>query len=420
MKVLWTVPSYTPFVGGAQTLVAELAERSIDQGENRILTTNALEAADFWRPGLGNRLPARESINGVEIERLALRYPPPAPYRFALLRRLGLWTHACPIPEPILIGWLRQFARSMPPLDGLQSALRRLSVRVDAIVSVDAGWDGLLLAAAECAAERRIDHFIIPLIHTGSPAIGAGYRMAHQRQVYRQAEGVLALSKREASLLGEMGVSQNRISLLFPGVNPAAGKRAGSADHFRERHRLRGPVVAFVGATTFDKGAFTLLDSLPELNRRFPVLSLVFAGPERARLVDYVGSMEESVRSVIQERARFLGLVDETTKQTLLSASDLLVLASRVDSFGIVVLEAALHAKPTIAAAAGGLAETVRHGETGLLIPFDDSSALVTAISRLIDEPALAQRLGRRAQQRTIADYTWTKTYERFREIISA
>jgi hypothetical protein len=71
------------------------------------------------------------------------------------------------------------------------------------------------------------------------------------------------------------------------------------------------------------------------------------------------------------------------------------------ESFGNAVVEAQLASRPVVATAVQGHLETVTDGETGLHVPPSDAEAIATAVVRLLDDPALADRLAERA--RTVA-----------------
>jgi glycosyltransferase involved in cell wall biosynthesis len=80
---------------------------------------------------------------------------------------------------------------------------------------------------------------------------------------------------------------------------------------------------------------------------------------------------------------------------------------SRTDSFGIVFLEAWANGLPVVAAAAGGVPEVVRDGETGLLVPFGDLDRLSRALATLLSDPVLARSLGAAGRAMVESGYTW-------------
>src|SRR5262249_34362936 len=108
--------------------------------------------------------------------------------------------------------------------------------------------------------------------------------------------------------------------------------------------------------------------------------------------------------------------------QSILNASDLFVLPSMAEPFGLVILEAMALSKPVIATNAGGPKEIVVPGETGVLVPPSDSGALATAILNLLADPEGARVMGAAGGQRYLERYTAERmakeTLEVYREVL--
>ena len=135
------------------------------------------------------------------------------------------------------------------------------------------------------------------------------------------------------------------------------------------------------------------------------------AGREVELLVGGTGDQAEAlqrlaVRRGVSNRVHFLGFVTDEEKLRLLRTSWLHVLTSPKEGWGISNLEAAACGTPTIASDAPGLRESVRHGETGLLVPHGDVHALVDAILTLIDDPARRESMGV-AARRFAERFSW-------------
>jgi len=422
MNLLIVVPAYAPFVGGAQTFCRAIARRLVADGHRvTVLTTTAQQADDFWQqPALDRAtLPERESIDDIQIVRIPLAYPWPAPWRFGLLRKASHQLARLPLPT----GWqkplLRHLTRSMPPLLGLQLELLPLIDAADTVLDVDASWDGLFVGAAQAAFSQAKPLVTVPLIHTGSRAITAHFCMAHQVAVYQQSAATVALSLPEKRLLAEWGVEKAKLHRLSMGVEDVpTGETSAAAGSIAAGHyQLPKRFVLFLGAATYDKGAFTLALALVELARQGDDVAVVFCGPQQHQLTVFIDTQPADVRAILKERIFLLGVVDEGTKQGLLAGCVALALPSRVDSFGIVLLEAWQQSKPVIAAAIGGPAAIITHEGTGLLIPFDAPTALAAAIRRILNEPGLAARLGANGRQVVTDQYTWDKCYDALHQI---
>ena len=102
---------------------------------------------------------------------------------------------------------------------------------------------------------------------------------------------------------------------------------------------------------------------------------------------------EQVVHDDLTGRVELLGFVHPTWPE--LAAADVVLVPSLVEPFGNTAVEAMLAQRALVASDTQGLAEIVRDGETGLLVPPGDATALAGAIARLDDDPALARRLAR-------------------------
>ncbi len=404
-----------PFVGGTRTFLENMAQRLVADGHHvTVLTTNARQASDFWQrpPSTPPGLSGIEVLDGVAVERLALHYPWPAPYRFGLLRRAGLWLQLSGLPADVTRPIQRFVSRWMPPLRGLPESLERLVAEADLVHADESSWDGLFVAAAS-AADRHAKPLVVrPLMHLGSAWVQAHYQMAHQVDVYRAAAIVLALSQAEAAAYSSLGVPTSRLRNIHMGIEPDAAPSLEGADMegLERELAVQGPIVAFVGANTYDKGAFTLAEAVIQLVQEGMPLTLICAGPEEQALSAFLRRQSTTRQAIVRDHVRILGVVSEVTKHRLLAICDLLALPSQVDTFGIVLLEAWQHRKPVIGARAGGIPDVIKHEENGLLVPFGDVEALAAAIRRLLENHDWAAQLGQSGHNR-LGQYTWDRTY---------
>jgi glycosyltransferase involved in cell wall biosynthesis len=109
-----------------------------------------------------------------------------------------------------------------------------------------------------------------------------------------------------------------------------------------------------------------------------------------------------------------MGCVHGQLKQDLLAGTDLFVLPSRIDSFGIVYLEAWTYGIAVIGCHAGGVPEVIDDGQDGLLVGYGDVTALASAIETLIADPERRRWMGTRGRAKVEAHYTWDRIYQVF------
>ncbi len=154
-------------------------------------------------------------------------------------------------------------------------------------------------------------------------------------------------------------------------------------------------VAAVIGRVHPWKGQDVLARALAEpALARIGAIGLVvgdaIAGGDAEQRLD---ALERTL--ALDGRLRRLGFRDDV--DTVMGAADAVVVPStRPEPLGQVALEAAAAARPVVASRAGGVAEVVRDGETGLLVPPDDPAALAAALARLAAEPEEAASMGRK------------------------
>lgn len=147
-------------------------------------------------------------------------------------------------------------------------------------------------------------------------------------------------------------------------------------------------VLGCVGRIIPEKGHLFLVDSFARLRHTHPRTALVIIGngPFEQNVRDHVAST--GVENVI-----FAGRRDDAP--ALMAGMDVLVQPAESDSFGRTVIEAMVAKTPLVCADTGGIREILRHGENGLLVPFDDTQAMARALAELLDDAPLAARLAR-------------------------
>ena len=174
----------------------------------------------------------------------------------------------------------------------------------------------------------------------------------------------------------------------------------------RRRHGPRGePLLFSFGRLEYEKGVQDLIAALPRVRRAHPGTRLLVAGTgtAAAMLVD-AARTHRVLRSVT-----FLGHMPDDELAATLAAADAVVLPSRYEPFGIVALESAAAGAPLVASTAGGLAEVVTDGETGVSFAPGDVAGLAAAVGRVLADPRGAARRARAARERLATDFDWSR-----------
>jgi glycosyltransferase involved in cell wall biosynthesis len=162
------------------------------------------------------------------------------------------------------------------------------------------------------------------------------------------------------------------------------------------------------------KGVETLIDAMALLAGRpggAPLLVAAGVGELRPGLEARAASLG------LADRVRFVGKVGHDDVAWWMAAGDLFALPSLSEGLPTVVCEAMAVGRPVVATAVDGTPEIVADGETGYLVPPREPVPLADALSRVLDDPALAARLGARAHERALEEYTWAANARRMAAI---
>lgn len=166
--------------------------------------------------------------------------------------------------------------------------------------------------------------------------------------------------------------------------------------------------LIFIGNLIARKGLHTLLEALARLDPAIATLTVI-----GSQTVDppYVRRLNRQISAAgLTQRVTLHGALPDADLANHLVNSDLLVVPSSYEGFGIVYLEAMAFGLPVIATTAGGAAEVVAHGVNGLLIEPDDVAGLVAHLHLLHADRQRLQAMAVAARQRYQAHPTWTAT----------
>jgi len=214
---------------------------------------------------------------------------------------------------------------------------------------------------------------------------------------YRRAE-FQAISESTRDDLVARGVPQERIRVIHPGVDAVEFSPDPSVP------RTDPPAFLYMGRLKRYKGVDLAIRALAVARRSRPDLSLDVAGTgdDRARLQAIAAELGQG------DAVRFHGFVTEAHKLRLLRSTWANLFPSPKEGWGITVVEAAACGTPSLASDSPGLRDSVRHGETGYLVPHGDHAVLAERMLELAADPGLVARMGQ-AGRRFAESLSWER-----------
>jgi len=210
--------------------------------------------------------------------------------------------------------------------------------------------------------------------------------------VIKNSDRLIAVSEAIKRGAVALGVREEKIKVVYGGVSKPE----------KTTVREGAPKVLFVGALVRQKGVDILLRAFSMLGIPEAGLVLVGEGKEKETLEALASNL--GLRGV-----EFLPPVDDIGK--IIEEASVLVLPSREEGFGLVLLEAMARGVPVVASRAGGITEIIRDGENGLLFKGEDYRGLSRAILNLIKDQKLRDRLTANAR-RDAKRFSWAKMAE--------
>ncbi len=400
MKILHLVHRSWPYSGGAERYVLEHALAGNRWGHESVICTTDAWDMSWLVSRSGQHIQRRTDIwNGIKILRFPVVHPPLQNLFRAVLRRIspcGPDRYFYPNPFlPSLHRWLsvdRGFdfvhANAMPFL-------------------LYEGWYHSRKTGAGLAS--------VPL-----PNVGEKYRRISslhyfegcQKDILRDSSFVVALSNFEKELYADMGVLPERLLRLSCGIDPAEFRNA-DPESVLKRFGIKKPLVLSLTAHCRERGTEHILEACRNLWMKGHKFTLLLAGPVFPDVDEYLAACSETAGE-FNDSIVITGYVSNRDRIDLLAAADMLLQPSRLDCFGIVILEAWASGKPVIGCWSGGMPAMIQDGRNGFLVSWGDTASLMNRMEILLNNPELGRVMGSRGRKDVLERFTWERVTDSF------
>lgn len=221
--------------------------------------------------------------------------------------------------------------------------------------------------------------------------------VAMERRCYEGASAVLACGAeivRDVERRYDVAFAPAKVSLVRHGLPD----RSPQAPQLASPVVSRGVEILFVGRLEPRKGVDVFLAASRLVSARHPDVHFTVVG-DASQTVDGMTYPQRFEEEGPLSAVTFLGEVSDAELDDLYSRCSLFAAPSRFESFGLILVEAMMRAKPVIGSDVGGIREIVEDGGNGFLVPPGDADALADAMERLIESPALRMRFGARSRE---------------------
>ena len=400
MHAVFVLPRFYPYRGGYENSMLAIGRCLVERGHRvTVFTTVADDLESLWVPG-HKTFPAEEFVvDGVSVRRFPVCY---RRWRRRATRFAGLlpnwrlksqyWTPAFRVP-------------------GLNEALHNIDADVFHIGPLP--YNNLMYAGLRAAEARRAPVIATPCVHLGeadNDEVSKHYIQPHQIALLQHCDEVLCMTDIERRRFDRAGIPSAKLETIGLGISwqQATG---GDGARVLQQYSIDGPVVLHIGVKAYDKGSVALVEAMKTLWRQGSRAWLIMAGSSLSAFDEYLSAQ-------LQPLPRFVNLpaFDDEEKRDLLAAATVIAQPSRVESLGLVLIEAWANAKPVIAADIDVSRELVTTSGGGVVTPFGDSMALAKELDLMISQPERCSEMGRRGQ-RVAQAYDGSIQWVRFAEV---
>lgn len=276
-------------------------------------------------------------------------------------------------------------------------------------VAVHAHWivpQGIVLAAAGVLSRGR-PRMICTAHGSDISTLRGGFWRCLRRWVALRCDRIVVVSEALKVQLASEGCSVDRIEVIPMGTDLRG--------LFVLDGSPRSPAeILFVGRLVPGKGVDILLRALPAILARKPdaTLTVVGGGPERDKLADL------AQRLCVGERVSFIGPVAHAALAAHYRRAALLVLPSREEGFGLVLVEALGCGCPVAASDLPAIRGLLNEGQAGRLFRSGDAGDIALAVAELLADGDARNALAERGRQHVLSRYDWDATAQRYATLL--
>jgi glycosyltransferase involved in cell wall biosynthesis len=405
MHVAFVVPRFFPYRGGYENSLLALARYLMAHGHRvTVFATVADDLEAFWLPGFKTFPEGQASLDGILVHRFPICYNKLHRRATRLLGLAPYWR------------WKAQYWRPSFPVPALAEALGATDADLFHIGPLP--YNSLMYAGLRAGERRGVPIVATPCSHLGEPGsreVVQHYLQPHQVALLQRCRRVLCMTRTERDRLHSLGVPAERLAITPFGIDMQS-VIGGNADFLRQHYNVDGPVVLHVGMKAFEKGSETLVEAVKLLWRRGSRAWLVMAGPSLSTFDTYIARAGKDCPRLLN-----LPPFAEEEKCDLLASATIVAQPSRVESLGLVLLEAWANHKPVVAADIAVSRELITASGGGMLAPFGDPQQLAVAIEKLLSDPSSRRSMAAGGHSKVMqyhGDAPWRRITQEFENLV--
>ena len=252
----------------------------------------------------------------------------------------------------------------------------------------------------------KIPSIVTPFLHDSN----LRYKNQNIFKILNKFNKIIACTNHEKKLYISNGIEERKISVLPMGVDINRFQKDCRRD-FLKNYEINSPIVLYCGHKNYEKGALTIINTIPLIIKEYPNISFIFIGSPTKAFNYKLAKIKKIYPSlqIINISPDNLSGVFDPKKIGAFQMADIFCMPSRSDAYGIVYLEAWACKKPVIGIDNGPMCEVIENRKDGLLVKFDDAEDLKDAIINLLNNPKKREEMGKRGFLKVSNFNNWNK-----------
>jgi len=388
--------------------------------EVKILTSNAIDFKALRSPKgkiVKKNNKFFSSVNNLEIERLSINYDKTVEQKMKNLEQFGI-NRMLNLPNAAI----KKLLHNGPYLNNVQEHFNELEDNNYDIIHTTYYPYFNLIYALIIARKLNIPSICTPFFHFSNPR----YLDSNMINVLKEFDFLIACTEIEKRKLHEiLNIDYEKIHVIPMGVDPEvynndARKHHGFdfKTHYFQKKERNYKMILFCGYKNFEKGAISILKALPKIISKYKKIYFVFIGPSTIAFNRELSRIHKNkyIRVINLTPDNLKGYLDEK-KISAFKNSDIYLMPSRSDAFGIAFLEAWAAGKPVIGANIGATPQVIRDNIDGFLVEFGNTDDICKKVLTLLKSKRLRNKFGAAGKVKVLRCFNWQKVVEQTLEL---
>jgi glycosyltransferase involved in cell wall biosynthesis len=428
-KILYFPTRYFPAISGAEFYIQRIAEiLNVNYDYNvNVITSNALDFKSLRLPNsklIDKNNKYYKVVNNLKINRYPINYSLTLDEQLQKLKELVPYQKLC-LDDTLI----KYFLSNGPYLEDLLVTLDNLKLdSYDIIHTTFYPYFNLVITLLIGKITNK-PTVCTPFFHFSNPR----YLNPTAVKILGKFDIIISCTSLEKEfLVKNFKIPEHKIRIIPMGVDhkifsPSLIKSRPEFNFkqkfFRKKEK-NYKMVLFCGYKNFEKGALSILKAVPLIINKVRKVYFVFIGPSTLAFNRELSKLQKSqdCRIINLSPDNLTGYFDKK-KIAAFQETDIYLMPSRSDAYGIAFLEAWASGKPVIGANLGATPEVIRQNIDGLLVEFNNPVDISDKVIKLLKIKRLRNRLGNSGKEKIEKYFTWDiiakKTHELYQELIT-